>query len=130
MLQVYYTHKSSFDKIADSLAGVDSKYKVDLCDNIAKVLGENQEHMKGLLDASLKFLKKAVSVKRQLLHQVAGGKSDGTSWKASLDSGESLTSTETQKAMKVLSEAYITAIDKRLPAAKSAFGWSLGEGLT
>ena len=54
------------------------------------------------------------------LRQVAGGKGDGTSWKADLDGTESIGSHKMVTACQVLKEGYETTIQKRIDLVKEA----------
>ena len=58
--------------------------------------------------------------KIKTLRQVAGGKNDGTSWKAGLDGTESIGSPKMVAACQVLKEGYEQAVQKRIDSVKEA----------
>jgi hypothetical protein len=121
MLLAYHKSKESFDNLVGTMNTFESKYKSDVVGNITKIVGESQEGIKLASEGALKLLKKQLSDKRASLQQVAGGKADGSSWKAALPGDMGLSAPEMGVALKTLSDAYIAAIEKRLPPAKKAF---------
>lgn len=87
------------------------------CKSIEK---EYSAHVQELANVVTREYGRELAIKKSRLDKVAGGLADGTSWKIGLKVDEDIGSDTMQAGLKVLQQAYVSAIEKRIIEVKEA----------
>lgn len=108
--------------MAEKVDPADALHCLGACQVGQQVLGQHHEYITEFAKASRKVALSHLAQCKQRLEKVAGGLSDGSSWKCSLSGGETIDSKPMQKAMEALSNVYQSAINRRTAELYEAFG--------